>query len=68
MKKVLNYGKTWEIVENENLLGLLKDTSSFMKLELDRIGRDTGLIDGPLRGYGTHLGFDCHTVEQANSL
>jgi len=68
MKKVLNYGKTWEIVADQNLLQLQKDTSSFLKIELDRIGRETGIIDGQVRGYGTHLGFDCHTEAQANSL
>lgn len=68
MKNVLNFGKTWEIIADQNLLQLQKDTSSFMKIELDRIGRETGLIDGPVRGYGTHLGFDCHTESSANSL
>ena len=38
MKKVLNYGKTWEIVADQGLLQLQKDTSSFLKIELDRIG------------------------------
>jgi len=68
MKKVLNYGKTWSIIDHHNLLHLQKDTSSFLKIEMDRIGRETGLIDGPLRGYGTHLGFDCHTEAQASSI
>ena len=68
MKKVLNYGKTWEIVADQNLLQLQKDTSSFMKIELDRIGKETGIIDGQVRGYGTHLGFDCQNETMANSL
>lgn len=61
MINVLNYGKTWGIVDKEDLLHLQKDTASFLKIELDRIGKEKGFIDGPVRGYGTHLGFDCHT-------
>ena len=39
-----------------------------MKIELDRIGRETGLMDGCVRGYGTHLGFDLQNEEVADSL
>ena len=57
MAKVLHYGQTWKIIENEGLLDYTKDTSSFLKIELDRINRESGLISKS-RGYGTHLAFD----------
>lgn len=38
-----------------------------MKIELDRFAGATGLI-GPVRGYGTHLGFDCPSQKVANSI
>jgi len=44
-------------MQQANLLHLQKDTSSFLKIELDRISRETGLIS-TTRGYGTHLAFD----------
>ncbi len=58
MVKVLNYGAIWATVDYDNLLHLQKDTSSYLKIELDRFGREVG-ITGPVRGYGTHLAFDC---------
>jgi 4-aminobutyrate aminotransferase-like enzyme len=57
MVKLLSYGQTWKIINDYNLLHLQKDTSSFLKIELDRIAEKTGLISN-VRGYGTHLGFD----------
>lgn len=41
----------------------MQDTSSFLKIELGNIQRDTGLIQN-VRGSGTYLGFDC---EQRNA-
>ena len=67
MVKVLNYGQIWETIENQDLLHLQKDTSSYLKIELDRFGRDVG-ITGPVRGYGTHLAFDCKSQVIADSI
>jgi len=58
MVRVLRYGQMWNIIEKQNLLHLQKDTSSFLKIELNRVADQTGLISN-IRGYGTHLGFDC---------
>lgn len=52
------YGKTWDTIAAENLLHKLGDTSSFLKIELARVGRETGDVHN-VRGYGTHLAFDC---------
>lgn len=55
--KLLQYGQIWRQIEQGNLLHLQKDTSSFLKIELERIGKGNHLISN-IRGYGTHLGFD----------
>ncbi len=55
--KLLHYGQIWKIIEQDNLMHRQKDTSSFLKIELDRVSRETGLISS-VRGYGTHLAFD----------
>ena len=57
MAKLLHYGQIWKTIESENLLHLQKDTSSFLKIELDRVSKETNLIS-KVRGYGTHLAFD----------
>jgi acetylornithine/succinyldiaminopimelate/putrescine aminotransferase len=43
------------------------DTSTFLKIELNNIERDTGLITD-VRGNGTFLGFDVQEAEQADSV
>lgn len=58
MAKLLAYGEIWRIIEHKNLFHWQRDTSSFLKIELERVGNETGLVKN-LRGYGTHLGFDC---------
>ena len=55
--KLVQYGKTWEYIQANNLLHKLGDTSSFLKIELERVGRETGVVH-QVRGYGTHLAFD----------
>lgn len=62
MVKLLNYGQIWNIIGSQDLLHMQKDTSSFLKIELDRIARETRLISD-VRGYGTHLGFDCQNAD-----
>ena len=57
MVKLLTYGQTWKVIEDQDLLHFQKDTSSFLKIELNNVAQDTGLISN-VRGYGTHLGFD----------
>jgi 4-aminobutyrate aminotransferase-like enzyme len=67
MVKLLNYGNIWKVIEGKDLLHLQKDTSSFLKIELDRVARETGEISN-VRGYGTHLGFDCSSPARADSI
>ena len=37
MVSLLRYGQMWKIIEKQNLLHLQKDTSSFLKIELNRM-------------------------------
>ena len=67
IKNVLNYGLIWKGIEKFNLLHVQKDTSSFLKIELDRIGKEYGFT-GSVRGYGTYLSFDCENVKTADSI
>lgn len=67
MVKLLNYGQTWKVIEDQDLLHFQKDTSSFLKIELNNVAQDTGLISN-VRGYGTHLGFDVANPLVANSI
>lgn len=59
MAKLLKYGETWQTIESDNLLHTAQDTSSFLKIELDRVAKETGIIGENVRGYGTYLAFDC---------
>lgn len=64
---LINHGLTWKTIHNQNLLHWQKDTSSFLKIELDRVQKETGLISD-VRGYGTHLAFDCESAQLADLL
>lgn len=68
MIKLLSYGHTWRIIDYDNLLHLQKDTSSFLKIELERVGRETDGLVSNVRGSGTYLGFDCQNPFVANKL
>ena len=63
MVKLLNYGQIWKIIEGQHLLYYQKDTSSFLKIELERISKETGIINSDIRGNGTHLGFDSENAD-----
>ena len=67
MVHLLNFGTTWQTIQNRGLLELVHDTSSFLKIELNNVERDYGWIQN-VRGNGTYLGFDCYDVEQTTSL
>ena len=67
MIKLLNYGTIWKVIESQDLLHDQKTTSSFLKIELDRVGAEKGLISN-VRGYGTHLGFDFANERTAQSV
>jgi 4-aminobutyrate aminotransferase / (S)-3-amino-2-methylpropionate transaminase len=61
------FSKTWKYIQDRNLLSYVLDTSTFLKIELNRIERDTGFISN-VRGYGTYLGFDCPNEEVAKAM
>ena len=68
MVQLLNFGLTWKQIQRKNLLELVQDTSSFLKIELGNIEREQkGLIHN-IRGNGTMLGFDTRDSEMAASM
>jgi 4-aminobutyrate aminotransferase/(S)-3-amino-2-methylpropionate transaminase len=58
MIRLLNFGAIWQEIQYRNLLELVQDTSSFLKIELNNAARDHNFIKN-IRGNGTYLGFDC---------
>ena len=67
MVDLLRYGQIWNIIESSDLLHYQKDTRAFLKIELARIVKEKELFTD-VRGYGTHLGFDCHSEAKADSV
>jgi len=59
MVGLLNFGQTWKIIANSGVYDSLRDTSSFLKIELNRVAKETGLI-GNVRGQGLYLAFDSY--------
>jgi 4-aminobutyrate aminotransferase-like enzyme len=57
MIRLLNFGTIWKEIQYRNLLELVQDTSSFLKIEIGNVARDQGYISN-VRGNGTYLGFD----------
>jgi 4-aminobutyrate aminotransferase-like enzyme len=48
-------------------LSLVGDTSTFLKIELERVAQQKGLISD-IRGYGTFIGFDVPNENVAEKL
>lgn len=67
MLKVVKFGQIYKIAEKEYLLHWALDTSSFLKLELNEVAKDTGLLTN-IRGYGLHIGFDLPSSKLADSV
>ena len=67
MVKLLNYGVIWKYILKKDLLNYVNDTSTFLKIELNRVGREKGWVKN-VRGYGTFLGFDAPHEKSAESL
>lgn len=57
MVKLLNFGITWKHIQKKNLLSYVMDTSTFLKIELERVHREKNIASN-IRGYGTFIGFD----------
>lgn len=58
---------TWRHVQSKNILDLVQDTSSFLKIELENAARDKGEI-GNVRGMGTAIAFDCASRDATDSM
>lgn len=43
------------------------DTSTFLKIELARVQKERGIIEN-IRGYGTFIGFDVSSPDQADTM
>lgn len=67
MVKLLNYGIVWKTILRKDLLNYVMDTSAFLKIELNRIQKEKGIIKD-VRGYGTFLGFDAKGPDTAENL
>lgn len=44
MVKLMNFGVIWKTIQKKNLLEYVNDTSTFLKIELNRVQRDRGYI------------------------
>ena len=66
MADVLNFGLTWKDAQANNLFELVNDSSTFLKIELNRVANTTGTIDN-IRGMGTYIGFDVNG-DRADSM
>ena len=65
--KLLSFGVAWRYVQSRNVLDLVLDTSSFLKIELGNAARDKGIISN-IRGLGTAIAFDMPDEELADSM
>lgn len=68
MVDVLAFGAMWRAIHQKNFLAMVGDTSSFLKIELNNVGRDMGGLVNNVRGNGTYLGFDAETAREAESI
>jgi len=66
--KLLGFGVTWKTIQNKNLLDLVQDSSSFLKIELGNIERDLPGTITNIRGNGTNLAFDAYSPRHADSI
>ena len=64
---MLNFGITWRHIQKRNMLELVNDMSSFIKIELENAARDKGEI-GNVRGLGTAIAFDLQNSDKAGSM
>lgn len=68
MVKLINYGIVWKEIQRKQLLGLVGDTGTFLKVELGHIQRDKNNLISNVRGNGTFLGFDAESEQSADSI
>ena len=67
MVKLLNYGSTWKYIQKKNLLSYVLDTATFLKIELNRVQAEKGVIQN-VRGTGTFIGFDVASPDYAETM
>jgi len=63
---IIQHGIVWRHIQKKQLLELVLDTGTFLKIELGR-SAEKGII-GNLRGYGTYIGFDAPDTHSAKLL
>jgi 4-aminobutyrate aminotransferase-like enzyme len=68
MIKLINFGTIWKEIQYRNLLELVQDSSSFLKIELGNIERDAHGLIRNIRGNGTYIGFDLQYKISADSM
>ncbi|EME26983.1 4-aminobutyrate aminotransferase [Galdieria sulphuraria] len=56
------------VIEKENLLTRVSDTGNFVKMELERISRETPFLVANVRGSGTFLAFDMPNAATRDQL
>lgn len=59
MVKLRNYKVIQHVIARDRLLTRVKDTSAFLKIELERVRKTHDYFSG-VRGYGNFIGFDVH--------
>ena len=67
LEKMLHFGKTWKYIQRKNLLNYVNDTSTFLKIELERVNKEKGIAEN-IRGNGTFIGFDVQNEWHAVKL
>lgn len=63
----MNFGVIWKTIQKRDLLSYVTDTGTFLKIELNRIEKEKGVVRN-VRGYGTFLGFDTPSPDIAVSM
>ena len=63
MAKLLHYGAIWNTISLDKVYHWQGDTSTFLKIELERVGKENPGLVSNVRGYGLHLGFDSDRAE-----
>ncbi len=67
IEKLINFGKTWKYIQRKNILNYVNDTSTFLKIELERVNKEKGIASN-IRGNGTFIGFDAPNQWQAAKM
>ena len=67
IEKLIHFSVYHQIIRKKQLLQIVNDMNTFLKIEFERVQREKGLIDN-IRGHGTFLAFDCNSERDAHHL